>query len=78
MAMMFYTMLSLVELPEPDWNELPERAPVPKEIGFELDEHLRQEVQRVRIQVYAEVRKEIVVFYNDGLTNTRQHNRKIT
>lgn len=56
MAKMFFVMLSFAELPEPDWSELPVQVPVPQEIRFELDEHLRQEVQRVRAQVDQEVR----------------------
>lgn len=56
MAMMFFVLLSFAEIPEPDWSELPIQAPVPKEISFDLDEHLREEVQRVRTQVYAEVK----------------------
>lgn len=55
MAMMFFVMLSFAEIPDPDWNDLPKHAPVPTEIFFELDEHLREEVQRVRSEVYAEV-----------------------
>lgn len=60
MAMMFFVMLSLAEIPEPDWSDLPKQAPVPEEISFELDERLRHEVQRVHAQVYAEV--EIIEF----------------
>lgn len=54
--MMFFVMLSLAEIPDPDWNELPKHVPVPTEISFQLDDHLREEVQRVLAQVNAEVK----------------------
>lgn len=63
MAMMFFVLLSLAEMPEPDWSESPKYAPVASEISFELDDHLREEVQRVRTQVYAEVTLNTNVYF---------------
>lgn len=55
MAIMVYIMLTLLEEPEPDWTAgVPARAEVPRELRFDLDGRLRDEVQRVWRDVNAE------------------------
>lgn len=38
-------MISLLQVPEPDWYQLPAQAPVPIELKFDLDDHMVKEIQ---------------------------------
>lgn len=54
--LMVFTMLSMTEMPEPDWLVVrPSRADVPLELEFELDAGLREEIERTWRMVDAEV-----------------------
>lgn len=39
--------MSLMEEPEPDWDVEPKLKIIPKEIKFDIDDHLRSEIDRV-------------------------------
>jgi carnitine O-octanoyltransferase len=43
----FYILLSLLEEPEPNWNETPSNILVPRELKFDIDQKLRSEVFRM-------------------------------
>lgn len=43
----FFLLLSLMEEPEPDWNMMPEKVYIPKEIKFEIDDKLKAEILRM-------------------------------
>lgn len=38
-------MISILQIPEPDWDQLPAHAPVPIELKFDLDDHMVKEIQ---------------------------------
>ena len=40
-------MLSLLEHPEPNWDESPIKITIPTEMRFDTDEYLRTEIKRV-------------------------------
>lgn len=42
-----FLLMSMMEEPEPDWSELPKYRIIPKEIKFQLDDHLRGEIARM-------------------------------
>lgn len=42
-----FVLMSMLEEPEPDWDELPKNRIIPKEIKFQLDDHLRSEISRM-------------------------------
>ncbi|KAG5674265.1 hypothetical protein PVAND_004245 [Polypedilum vanderplanki] len=42
-----FILLSLMEEPEPDWSVEPKIKIIPKEIKFQIDDHLRNEIVRV-------------------------------
>lgn len=42
-----FILFSLLEEPEPDWEELPRIRNIPKEIKFQIDDHLRQEISKM-------------------------------
>lgn len=42
-----FLLMSMLEEPEPDWNELPKHAVIPKEIKFQIDDHLQQEIAKM-------------------------------
>lgn len=54
-----FVLLSLLEEPEPDWDELPKLRIIPRELKFQLDAHLRSEIKRM--EVYAEGVKNTVL-----------------
>lgn len=46
-----FLLLSMMEEPEPDWEELPKHRIIPKEIKFQLDAQLLSEISRMEEQV---------------------------
>lgn len=42
-----FVLFSLLEEPEPDWEELPKTRIIPKEIKFRIDHHLHKEIERM-------------------------------
>lgn len=40
-------MLSLTEIPEPNWNDMPDTVSVVKEETFDLDDYIISEIHRV-------------------------------
>lgn len=38
-------MISLMQVPAPNWDQLPTHAPVPIEYKFDLDDHMVKEIQ---------------------------------
>lgn len=55
-----FLLMSMLEEPEPDWDELPKHCFAPKEIKFLLDDHLRNEIKRME-QHAATVKDSVVV-----------------
>lgn len=47
MAFGIFALLSLIEQPEPNWNEMPEIVNVVREEKFDLDENIISEIERV-------------------------------
>lgn len=52
---MVFTMMSMTEMPTPDWSDRPKRADVPQEWRFELDDGLREVIASTRRTVEAAV-----------------------
>lgn len=50
-GLMVFTMMSMTEMPAPDWSERPAQADVPQEWHFELDDGLREVIAAVRSTV---------------------------
>lgn len=59
-----FILLSLLEEPEPDWEEFPTLRFIPKELKFKIDDHLRSEINRMQIHA-AETKYSVCV--NFGL-----------
>lgn len=51
----FWLMISLVQEPEPIWDDLPSKTSCPVELKFDLDDHLVNEIQ----STYQEVEKTV-------------------
>lgn len=48
-AFSVFLLMSMFEEPEPDWDELPKNRIIPKEIKFQIDDHLLAEIKRMEI-----------------------------
>ena len=55
-----FVLMSMMEEPEPDWDERPKNCIVPEEIKFQLDDHLHGEILRME-QHAASVKGSVVV-----------------
>lgn len=54
-----FILMSLMEEPEPDWDELPVNRVIPRELKFQLDGRLREEIARME-QHAASVRNSVI------------------
>lgn len=50
----FFILLSLMEEPEPDWEVVPEKFSIPKELRFDIDDKLQQEIVRMDQHIEAQ------------------------
>lgn len=48
MSYSFFVLLSLMEGPEPDWNEKITSIKLPEEMVFDLDPTIKGEIERMR------------------------------
>lgn len=48
MSYSFFVLLSLMECPEPDWNEKITSIRLPEEMIFDLDTTLKDEIKRMK------------------------------
>lgn len=48
MSYSFFVLLSLMEGPEPDWNEKATSIKLPEEMVFDLDKTLEDEIRRMK------------------------------
>lgn len=51
MGFVFFAMLSLQEVGEPNWDEMPSSIVVPQELTFDLDTYVTEEIGRVTLEV---------------------------
>lgn len=71
-----FILMSMLEESEPDWDELPINRIIPKEIKFQLDDHLLQEIDKM--EQYSQNSKNSVVtqcqqFEGFGKTFMKEH-----
>lgn len=59
-AFSVFLLMSMLEEPEPDWDELPKNRIIPKEIKFQIDDHLLAEIKRMEIYA-ASVKNTVLV-----------------
>jgi carnitine O-octanoyltransferase len=55
----FFILLSLMEEPEPDWDEIPTEISFPKELKFDIDQKLHDEI--IRMDNYCEDQRNSVL-----------------
>lgn len=48
MSYAFFVLLSLMEVPEPDWNEKVTSIKLPEEMIFDLDTKINSEIARMK------------------------------
>lgn len=49
MSYSFFVLLSLMEGPEPDWNQTVTSIKLPEEMIFDLDTKLKDEINRMKV-----------------------------
>lgn len=49
MSYSFFVLLSLMEGPEPDWNQPVTSIKLPEEMIFDLDTKLKDEINRMKV-----------------------------
>lgn len=49
MSYSFFVLLSLMEGPEPDWNQPVASIKLPEEMIFDLDTKLKDEINRMKV-----------------------------
>jgi carnitine O-octanoyltransferase len=59
-----FILVSLMEESEPDWEEQVQLKIVPKELKFEIDDHLRSEIERVE-EFAQNVEKSLIVRFEE-------------
>lgn len=62
-------MISMLQIPEPNWDDLPSTASCPVELKFDLDDHLVNEINSTYQEVDRTVSLTAVSCYSTNLSH---------